>query len=66
MKNAYITIVGNLSIKFDLHESMHIGPVIASANSNKSINFAYATCNSEIILQDIQILFQILRQKNQS
>jgi len=53
MKNAYITIVGNLSIKFDLHESMHIGPVIASANSNKSINFAYATCNSEIILQDM-------------
>ena len=39
MKNTYITIVGNLSIRFDLHESMHIGPVIASANSNKSINF---------------------------
>ena len=53
MKNTYITIVGNLSIRFDLHESMHIGPVIASANSNKSINFAYATCNSEIILQDM-------------
>ena len=53
MKNNYVTIVGNLPIRFDLHESMHIGPVIASSNSNKSINFAYATCNSETILQDM-------------
>ena len=53
MNNNYVTIVGNLPIRFDLHESMHIGPVIASANSNKSINFAYATCNSETILQDM-------------
>ena len=53
MKNNYVTIVGNLPISFDLHESMHIGPVIASANSNKSINFAYATCNSETNLQDM-------------
>ena len=53
MKNNYITIVGNLPISFDLHESMHIGPVIASANNNKSINFAYATCNSETNLQDM-------------
>ena len=35
MKNNYITIVGNRPISFDLHESMHIGPVIASANNNK-------------------------------
>ena len=53
MKNNYVTIVGNLPIRFDLHESMHIGPVIASSNSNKSINFAYATCNSEQNLQDM-------------
>ena len=53
MNNNYVTIVGNLPISFDLHESMHIGPVIASANSNKSINFAYATCNSEQNLQDM-------------
>ena len=53
MKNNYITIVGNQPISFDLHESMHIGPVIASANNNKSINFAYATCNSETNLQDM-------------
>ena len=53
MKNNYITIVGNLPISFDLHESMHIGRVIASANTNKSINFAYATCNSETNLQDM-------------
>ena len=53
MKNNYVTIVGNQPISFDLHESMHIGPVIASANSNKSIKFAHATCNSETNLQDM-------------
>ena len=53
MKYNYVTIVGNLPISFDLHESRHIGPVIASANSNKSINFSYATCNSENNLQDM-------------
>ena len=53
MKNTYITIVGNKPISFDLHESMRLGPVIASANSNKSILFPYATCNSETNLQDM-------------
>ena len=53
MKNNYTTIVGNQPISFDLHESIQIGPVIASANSNKSISFPYATCNSEQNLQDM-------------
>jgi hypothetical protein len=53
MKNNYISIVGNQPISFDLHESIHLGPVIASSNSNKSIKFPYATCNSEPNLQDM-------------
>ena len=53
MKNTCITIVGNLPIQFDLDESLQIGPVIASSNSNKSIIFPYATCNSEQNLQDM-------------
>ena len=53
MKNDYTTIVRNQPISFDLHESIQIGPVIASANSNKSISFPYATCNSEQNLQDM-------------
>ena len=53
MKNACVTIVGNLPIQFDLDESLQLGPVIASSNSNKSIIFPYATCNSEQNLQDM-------------
>ena len=53
MKSAYITVVGNLPIRFDLEQAKKIGPVIASANSNKSINFEYATVNTEINLQDM-------------
>ena len=46
MKN-YITIVGDMPIKFDIDQAKKIGPVIASANSNKSITFDYATVNTE-------------------
>ena len=53
MKSAYITVVGNLPIRFDLEQAQKIGPVIASSNSNKSINFEYATVNSEVNLQDM-------------
>ena len=53
MKSAYITVVGNLPVVFDLDQAKHIGPVIASANSNKSINFEYATVNTETNLQDM-------------
>ena len=53
MKNTYITIVGTLPIQFDLHESMRIGPVVASSNNNKTITFPYATVNSEQNLQDM-------------
>ena len=53
MKSAYITVVGSLPIRFDLEQAQKIGPVIASSNSNKSINFEYATVNSEVNLQDM-------------
>ena len=53
MKTTYLTLVGNTPIRFDLEESLRIGPVIASGNANKSINFPYATCNSEQNLQDM-------------
>ena len=53
MKSAYITVVGNLPIRFDLEQAQKIGPVIASSNSNKSISFEYATVNSEVNLQDM-------------
>ena len=53
MKSAYITVVGNLPIRFDLEQAKKIGPVIASANTNKSIVFDYATCNTETNLQDM-------------
>ena len=33
MKNNYVTIVGNLPIRFDLAEALRLGPVIASGNS---------------------------------
>ena len=53
MKSAYITIVGNLPVRFDLDQARKLGPVIASANSNKSIAFDYATVNTETNLQDM-------------
>ena len=53
MKSAYITVVGNLPVKFDLEQARRLGPVIASANSNKSISFDYATVNTETNLQDM-------------
>ena len=53
MKQKYVTVVGNLPIRFDLAEALRLGSVIASANSNKSILFPYATCNSEQNLQDM-------------
>ena len=53
MKSAYITVVGNLPVKFDLDQARQLGPVIASANSNKSISFDYATVNTETNLQDM-------------
>lgn len=53
MKSAYITIVGNLPVRFDLDQARKLGPVIASANSNKSISFDYATVNTETNLQDM-------------
>lgn len=53
MKTAYITVVGNLPVRFDIEQAKKLGPVVASANSNKSINFDYATVNSETNLQDM-------------
>ena len=53
MKTAYITVVGNLPVRFDLDQARQLGPVIASANSNKSITFDYATVNTETNLQDM-------------
>ena len=53
MKTAYITVVGNLPVRFDMEQAKQLGPVIASANSNKSITFDYATVNTETNLQDM-------------
>ena len=53
MKSAYITVVGNLPVRFDLEQAKVLGPVIASANSNKQMEFNYATVNTETTLQDI-------------
>ena len=53
MKTAYITVVGNLPVRFDIEQARRLGPVIASANSNKSITFDYATVNTETNLQDM-------------
>ena len=53
MKSAYITVVGNLPVRFDIEQARKLGPVVASANSNKSIEFDYATVNTETTLQDI-------------
>ena len=53
MKSTYITVVGNLPVRFDIEQAKKLGPVVASANINKSINFDYATVNTEINLQDM-------------
>jgi len=53
MKSAYITVVGNLPVRFDLEQARALGPVIASANANKTTTFDYATVNTETTLQDI-------------
>jgi len=53
MKSTYITVVGNLPIRFDLEQARTLGPVIASANANKSIVYDYATVNTETNLQDM-------------
>lgn len=53
MKNSYITVVGNLPVRYDLDQAKKLGPVIASGNTNKSILFDYATVNSETNLQDM-------------
>ena len=53
MKSAYITVIGSLPIRFDIEQARALGPVIASANANKSIIFDYATVNTETNLQDM-------------
>lgn len=53
MKSTYITVVGNLPVRFDIEQAKKLGPVIASANSNKTIMFDYATVNTETNLQDM-------------
>ncbi len=53
MKNAYITVVGSMPVKFDLEQAKVLGPVIASGTANKSTTFDYATVNSESNLQDM-------------
>ena len=53
MKSTYITVVGNLPVRFDIEQAKRLGPVIASANSNKSMEFEYATVNTETNLQDM-------------
>ena len=53
MKSAYITVVGNLPVRFDIEQAKKLGPVIASGNTNKSISFDYATVNTETNLQDM-------------
>ena len=53
MKSAYITVVGNLPVRFDIEQAKRLGPVIASANANKSMRFDYATVNTETNLQDM-------------
>jgi len=53
MKSAYITVVGNLPVRFDIEEAKKLGPIIGSANSNKSVVFDYATVNTETNLQDM-------------
>ena len=53
MKNTYITVVGNLPVRFDIEQARKLGPVVASANANKSIVFDYATVNTETNLQDM-------------
>ena len=53
MKSAYITVVGNLPVSFDMEQTRKLGPVIASANANRSMTYDYATVNTETNLQDM-------------
>ncbi len=53
MKSAYITVVGNLPVSFDMEQARKLGPVIASANANRSMTYDYATVNTETNLQDM-------------
>ena len=53
MKKAYITVVGSLPVKFDLEQARALGPIVASGTANKTINFDYATVNSEQNIQDM-------------
>ena len=53
MKSAYITVIGDLPVRFDIEQAKRLGPVIASANANKSVVFDYATVNTETNLQDM-------------
>ena len=53
MKSTYITVIGSLPVNFVLDQARHLGPVITSANTNKSNYFDYATVNSEINMQDM-------------
>ena len=47
MKNAYITVVGSLPVKFDLEQARALGPIIASGTGNYTFNFEFATVYSE-------------------
>ena len=51
MKSAYITVVGDLPLRFDIEQARALGPVIASANANRSMIYDYATVNTESNLQ---------------
>lgn len=53
MKNAYITVIGSMPVRFDLDQIRHLGPIIASGTANKTAAFDYATVNSEQNIQDM-------------
>jgi len=48
-----IAVIGNMPIKWDINECLRLGPVIAAGNTYKTIEFEYATANSEQHLQDM-------------
>ena len=52
-KTAYITVVGDLPVRFDLERSLLLGPVVASGNSNKHMRYTHMTANSEAQVQDL-------------
>jgi hypothetical protein len=53
MKTTYITVVGDLPVRFDLEQSMKIGPVVASGNTNKHMRYSHITANTEAQAQDL-------------